>query len=129
EDLGRVLDLGVLRGVDVLDLAHVVGLLVELCPLVVGDVDRDTDLDGLDDVHRVRGVAATTGEGRDDLVLDALDAAGQTTLDRRVGLGGGLGALLRRPTDGATTLGDAIKVAGGVLDLRAGGRDRLVAGG
>src|SRR5690606_6350114 len=72
EDLRLPLDLGVLLSVDVLDLLHEVRELVELGPLVVGDRDRHADVDGLDDVRRLRRLAAARGAAAatGDLVLE-----------------------------------------------------------
>ena len=89
-DLGLEVELVVvLLGLDLLDLLHEAREVAELGPLVVGDSDRDADVDRLDDVRRLGGLgrlaapAATAG----DLVLDPGGRALDGALDGRLALG------------------------------------------
>ena len=57
EDLRLEGELVVVLRLDVLDLLHEAGEGAELGPLVVGNAHRNADVDGLDDVGGLRGLA------------------------------------------------------------------------
>ena len=130
EDLRLEVELVVVLGLDALDLLHEARERAELGPLVVGDRDRDADVDGLDDVGRLGGLAAAAlaAATAGDLVLDAGGGALEAAHHGESPFGLGLAALRDGLADRAA-VGDVLELVGQPAQLVADGAQRLVAQG